>query len=588
MNNKNQRMNDFFDFWRTIVKQNPDFDLNLENNMDSIYSTLVFFDTKPDDNDTTIAEDGIFDSWSKYYQNNKAVTVSVEQNNPCYCYFSSTDQKLYHANECLIVYVPLDHDHIENGVHLIVDYLSQNNIAYIIKVNKKIRSDNIVVNLNDQSKLKDLCHFIEQTPFIQEGLIKPNPFIYHYKNLAIGTGNTLSYNYLLAQYIKLYLQTKRQENNIDQISAQDFMDFISHYYNESLINNNADEIIKLLNISHDNNKSIVLNIKNITELIMKSNQADFTFEHFIEHYNKYNNQEFINQELTDSKKNTLTEEEISKTNNSLKQAFNTMQTKFGHEQAIKRLQQYIYCNQEQLITRDNNLRSQLVNSPFRVNMLILLKETQMSLTEYLDSIEKDNLDTENIDIILNEALEIMSQKYSYEQSIQILERYIKTNNINLITRTDNLRNTLINFNFRNKILKYLEVNNRTLTDYLMSFVKETSKEDYLRQAMTETYDKYEKAYQDGTIENSGSLYVESALKQLLCNNSYKGFTRDNGIRTTLSEQVSQDDAIEIIKQALSIDNAIDKRTISLESANYMVKEYMELVLSEHKIMAYNK
>ena len=590
MNTKNQRMEDFFDFWRTIIKQNPNFDLNSLNNRDSIYSTLVFFDTKPEDNDTTIVEDGVFDNWVKYYNDIDEVSVLFDENDPCYCYFNNTSKKIYHANDCLILYVPLDHDHIENGVNIIIDYLTQNDIAYIAKVNKKIRSDDVVISLNNPKELEQLCKFIEETPFIQEGLIKPNPFIFHYKNLAISTGNTLSYNSVLALYIKLYIQARKKEDNIDQISNQDFIQFINDYYNNTFVKQcNKDEIITTFALTNNSSFSTeVINIKNITELIIKGNTDGFTFDNLIEHYNKYKDTSFINNELEKTNHNELTEEDIDATNSLLKQALDIMNTKFDKDNAIKRLNDYIFNNSEQLITRDQNLRSKLVNSSLRVNMLYILNNNKVNLSEYLDSLENETLDIENIDIVLNNALKIMSKIYGYDDSIKILDKYIKTNNDKIITRTNNLRNTLLNLNFRKKIIKYLELNNITFIDYVKIISKQSNKEHYLRQAMLATYEKYEQAYNEGTIENNGHLYVESALKQLLCNNSYKGFTRDNGIRTTLSEQVSQDNAIDIIKKALNIENTINKDNINLESANYMVKEYMDLVLSEQKKYSYNK
>ena len=316
MNTKNQRMEDFFDFWRTIIKQNPDFDLNSTNNKDSIYSTLVFFDTKPEDNDTTIVQDGIFDNWLKYYKSIDEVTVLFDQNNPCYCYFNSTRKKIYHANDCLIVYVPLDHNHIENGVHILIDYLTQNNITYIAKVNKKIRSDDIVITLDNQKDLEKICEFIEETPFIQEGLIKPNPFIFNYKNLAISTGNTLSYNAILSLYINSYIETRKNEKNIDQISNQDFIQFLNNYYNQNFINKyNTDEIVQFFHLPTDRDlNSKIINIKSITELIIKSNTDTFTFDNLIEHYNKYKNPNFINEELTRYNYIELTEENIKETN----------------------------------------------------------------------------------------------------------------------------------------------------------------------------------------------------------------------------------------------------------------------------------
>lgn len=160
-----------------------------------------------------------------------------------------------------------------------------------------------------------------------------------------------------------------------------------------------------------------------------------------------------------------------------------MSTKFDKDNAIKRLDNYIFNNSEQLITRDQNLRSKLVNSSFRINMLYILNNNKANLSEYLDSLENKNLDIEDIDIVLNNALEIMSKIYGYDDSIKILDKYIKTNNDKIITRTNNLRNTLLNLNFRKKIIKYLELNNITFIDYVKIISKQSNKEHYLRQAM---------------------------------------------------------------------------------------------------------
>lgn len=581
--NKNQRMEDFFDFWRTIIKQNPNFDLDSPNNSDSIYSTLVFFDTKPEDNDTTLVQDGIFDHWLKHYGKSNKVNVIFDQDDPCYCYFNSTNKKIYHANDCLMIYIPLDHDHIENGVQLVIDYLTQNNITYIAKINKKIRSDDFVLNINNPNEIEGLCNFIEETSFLQEGLIKPNPFIFQYKNLAISSANTLSYNSVLAQYIKVYIQARKNEDKTDNISNQDFIQFVTEFYNLKLSNNSKDEeIIKLFQLSGDDITTKIICIKSITELITNSSKDDFNLDNLIEHYNKYKTPNTINQELTKVKRNTLTDDDITKTNDILNQALKIMTTKFDRENAIKRLNEYIYNNCEQLITRDNGLRSTLINSQFRSNMLCILELQKTTLLDYLNNLEKTNIDIDEINIILNKALDIMIDMYGYDNATKTLNKYIQTNNINLITRKEHLREFFNNSNFRNQIIEYLEVNNLSFYDYIKTIRPEKTKEDYLQEAMIATYEKYEQAYQDGLSENSGTLYIESALKQLLCNNSYKGFTRDNDIRNTLNKNVSLEDTIEIIKNALDITESIDKNAISLEVADYLTKQYIELVLTNYQ------
>ena len=108
-----------------------------------------------------------------------------------------------------------------------------------------------------------------------------------------------------------------------------------------------------------------------------------------------------------------------------------------------------------------------------------------------------------------------------------------------------IRSAIVNSNYRQvvkEILKEINVNAELFIDSVFSTV--IQKEDYLYNAMSLTYEKYGPG-------NPGKAQVKNAIRKIIKENNYDGFTRDKNARIDLIKNVSRDDLIKFICDKLN-------------------------------------
>ena len=103
--------------------------------------------------------------------------------------------------DCIKIYVPLDYNHIYKGTNKIIDFLNKNNIVHNSKVAKYMRFDNIVIRVNTIEDAKKIQNFVNNDPYIKEGMIEGNPFAFSDKGCSFAFDGGGSYNYCVAKLI---------------------------------------------------------------------------------------------------------------------------------------------------------------------------------------------------------------------------------------------------------------------------------------------------------------------------------------------------------------------------------------------------
>ena len=156
-NEKFETINEFFKRWVEILENNPDFVLT----KDIIYHDLITKDVSKDDKKVDLSnqvskiepnlevnvkaisplcnKNSTFNNWIQIFSNGKRTECFVDKTNNYACIFVSKDNKARTSNEHIKIYIPLDADHIENGVKILFDFLEKSKISHISKVSKKIR-----------------------------------------------------------------------------------------------------------------------------------------------------------------------------------------------------------------------------------------------------------------------------------------------------------------------------------------------------------------------------------------------------------------------------------------------------------------
>ncbi len=224
------RINDTLKYFAQIIKENPNLDISDANGEKYIYSLLVKTNVPKEEQYTLISD--IFAKWIDYYKDKENIKVFVDPNWSSFCQFTNN---VGNGKTHIKIYVPTKANYIEENSKIIFDYLSKNNIHHQSKINNRIRFDNIVVRLNEVNDAINLLNFINSIKEIQEGLIEANPFSFTHNNIAIASEGYNSYNTIIACYIVMYLRNKRDNNDLDNVSSDDFANFIKDYYIDTFI-----------------------------------------------------------------------------------------------------------------------------------------------------------------------------------------------------------------------------------------------------------------------------------------------------------------------------------------------------------------
>ena len=503
MNDKNQRIEEFLAFFRDIAKENPDYVLTDK----AVYDKLTGFGVL--EGRKRINEN--FEKWIEHFKRDYRCEVFVSPAWQYFCQFISTDRTAQYAGEHLKVYVPLDSAHIERGANEIFEFLSREGITHLSKIGSHVRMDDIVVRLVNPGDLEKLTNFVKNNQYIQEGLIKPNPFCFNNNGLAMAVDGNISFNSTVASLIALYINNHAKNNNLDNVNFNDFRNFVYQYYEKAFSSKKGLDML-----SNDFEKSegrsfdssLFQNYKNVIELIMKSMSKDFTYSDYIEHYRKCSNKQ-------------------------LQRSLNTDMAKL-------------------MAGRDE-------------------KEEKNGYS----------IDEKKVILSIRDIISVMSEKYGKTAAIEGLTGYIVTGDSTYLTRTDGLRSRIASSSFREDLLKILDRHNVNVSTYLniVSDVTVGTDEIYLEQAIMETYRKYEGKYQEGTSNVSGKDFAMGATKMLIRDGVYRGFTRDNGARNNLMENVPSYSVKRIIMRELGIESDV---RIAPGSLDAFIEQYVENVIKNNK------
>ena len=481
MNDRKQRIDEFLKYLRDICEQNPNYELT-DNN---IYGLLTGLGIPIYENHKEIKQN--FNKWVSQFKNDYRCNVFVSPNWRYFCQFISSDNIAKNSKEHLKVYVPLDSSHIEKGAIDLFKFLANEGISHLSKIGSHVRFDDIVIRLINTEDLEKLLNFISNNRYIQEGLLPANPFTFSKNGIAMAVDGYLSYNSTVTTLIRLYINDKNTKKLLNTINVDDFYAFIVRYYNNAF--GSAHGLAKLEKDFNEGKKlcvDLMVNYKNVMELLLKSINDSFNLDDYIAHYNECRNyriQEEKAAEIINNMRNhhnpvnnykgydrDLEERVIS----TIKEIIQVMTAKYGYSVAIDNLQNYISSGNPIFLTRDSMLRERISNSSFRTDTIEILRKRGVSLFDYLNFIT--NKDTNNkkhgrtleerVISTIKEIIQVMTAKYGYSVAIDNLQNYISSGNPIFLTRDSMLRERISNSSFRTDIIEILEKRGVSLRDYL--------------------------------------------------------------------------------------------------------------------------
>ncbi len=215
----------------------------LSNN--EVYSWLVKLDNSDDHKEID------FNYWIDYFKE--------KENINCFCdnkFFLEFRNGKWETNDYKIkLYIPLKYHDIKEGVIKIFDYLSSNNIIYRSKITKYMRTDNIIICLDNIRDVKSLIEYIDNS-IIHDMLHDLNPFIFNYHGIGLVMDNNLSYNDEVSKVIYNYILSRKLFKQSDKPNYREFYNFVYNCYKDAT-DNNLKMIYDLLYASLDKDYSVV-------------------------------------------------------------------------------------------------------------------------------------------------------------------------------------------------------------------------------------------------------------------------------------------------------------------------------------------
>ena len=407
--NKEDRINEILFYWRNIAKENPVYDFNSTLSSDRIYHDLISRGVPKQDRLVDISADDStkypyyfvnseyespyanpsspFNNWIKYYAHSNT-EVSIPNNRRYFCQFVSKDEQAKQARENLKVYIPLDSEHIENGARLIFNFLEDNHISHESEISKRIRLDDIVIKLIRPDDVDRLIEFVNNNSYLHEGLLPANPFAFNRNGIALSIDGKLSYTNTIADMIDLYIDHKKESEELDSVDATDFFTYVERLYYAYYISPNSNtESYNTFNgfiarkikehydehhrtLSNDEIANLIENYRQIIGLIVKSSKPNFTYSDYLRHYSD------------NSKAVYLSDKVILETNRLLIEAFEALTERFGNPDGYRNVRAFFNIGLEDYITRENNLRARMINSPFRENLRLILQVNKVDFDTY--------------------------------------------------------------------------------------------------------------------------------------------------------------------------------------------------------------
>ena len=259
-----QRIDQFLKEWVQIAKDNPH--LSFEGQMvDSIYHSLIMLGVDEKDKPFSldrgketineegirVAQDSVFNTWKKHFRENDKIDVFVSPEWKYFCQFISKNQAAHNSPEHIKVYIPLDVNHIEEGAIQIFQFLTNANIPHLSKIGKKIRFDDIVIRLVKEEDASRLIDFVKHNPYLQEGLIKANPFAFQKDGIALACDGDESYNMTIASLVQMYIGERKRQQQLDMVSYGDFYRFIATCYKKEFVTQEDNQLERVFQYEWD-------------------------------------------------------------------------------------------------------------------------------------------------------------------------------------------------------------------------------------------------------------------------------------------------------------------------------------------------
>lgn len=339
----------------------------------------------------------------------------------------------YVMDNTIVMNLTIKEKNIVSIIDKIVKYLDKEKIQYKITISNKLINNNININLTNKLDIFKLSEYINKK-INKEDLYQVNPLYINDSKISYNLLTKLSYNYVTAYYIYLFLNEIKDKHIVTSNEFYSFM--LKHSQNI----NECHDLSNYLELNKEkNNIDYLIDFEIITNELFEVIKRG-TLENIFELNDLYNNIEYKDK-LIDKYKSF---NDISLNETLLNKIIIAMITKYGYQYTLNSLLEFSKSYNVNLITRTNNLRSEVINSTSFITYL-----NTISIKDKVDIINADlGIKEEDLtsDLILENIcketyLSCQNEEKKYSGKIQVARSLIRLTygDYSGITRTNNAR-----------------------------------------------------------------------------------------------------------------------------------------------------
>ena len=372
--------------------------------------------------------------------NNIDITYTLNKiNNNKYNKINLLDNSLevisndYVMDNTIIMNLTIKEKNIVNIIDKIIKYLDKEKIQYKITISNKLINNNVNINLTNKLDIFKLSEYINKK-INKEDLYKVNPLYINDSKISYNLSTKLSYNYITAYYIYLFLNEIKDKHIVTSNEFYSFM--LKHSQNI----NECHDLSNYLELNKEkNNIDYLIDFEIITNELFEVIKRG-TLENIFELNDLYNNIEYKDK-LIDKYKSF---NDISLNETLLNKIIIAMITKYGYQYSLNSLLEFSKSYNVNLITRTNNLINEVINSTSFITYLntINIKDKVDIINEDLDIKEEDLTSDLILENICKETyLSCQNEEKKYSGKIQVARSLIRLTygDYSGITRTNNAR-----------------------------------------------------------------------------------------------------------------------------------------------------
>lgn len=153
-------------------------------------------------------------------------TLKYGENATHYISFYASEKADY--LEAVKVYFPVKYEYLISALKTVFLYLIRNNIAATVKFHVKATNEAIVIRFYKSEDVLPFIHYCNNNFVLKELLVPVEPFIATIFGIGVvKDDNTVkTYQALLSELLKDYLDYKKSEQLLEQVSDLDFLDYL--------------------------------------------------------------------------------------------------------------------------------------------------------------------------------------------------------------------------------------------------------------------------------------------------------------------------------------------------------------------------